>query len=70
MKVEIEMHDDDKTQSDYKRGALTIHATDPETVFRLGQMLEQLRSEGKKAVCGTNHGGVFLRIPLVDAVKP
>lgn len=65
MEVSIQ-YEDESSQGDFKNGAITIHCSDPNSTFELGQMFERLWQKDKQVVSGKNHGGVFIRIPLTN----
>ena len=66
MKIRIEYSKDQSTQSDYKAGALTIHADDTEAAFYLGEIFGKMVKDDKEVVCSYGSNNVFVRVPLIE----
>ncbi len=66
--MNIKFHKTDKTQSDYKDGALDVRSVDPAECFMLGEIMSTLVDAGFEVVKSSYGQGVLIRIPLTYRV--
>ena len=63
----VTYHSNNKSQSDYKEGAIQIQSTDPSECFILGEILNGLADKGYECVHGDWGEGKFIRLPLTKS---
>lgn len=67
--MNLKIHTDKTTQSDYQHGCVDISASTHMEAFQLGQVFETIVSTGREVVCTENisRSAVIIRIPLTPA---